>query len=258
MENSEQNGDEWLSISDLMSGLMLIFLLIAITFMYQVNRDKNKVLEDRDRLQRLLEENEKYREKIEAISKEFVLLEQKLYEALKGEFSEEELKRWNVQILPNNTIRFNSPDVLFETGSHRVANEFKGILYDFFPRYIGVLTRREFINFVEEIRVEGHTSSGWNRGTGEMDAYLKNLHLSQARAKNVLDFAIRIDDVRPQFEWLKLKFRANGLSSAIPIRNENGYEDKDMSKRVEFRITTNALEALYKLEELRKDMEKRR
>ncbi|EJF07137.1 outer membrane protein/peptidoglycan-associated (lipo)protein [Thiovulum sp. ES] len=241
MQNSEnENGEEWLSISDLMSGLMLIFLLIAITFMYQVNK----------RLETTID----YKKKLEEISKEYALVEENLYQALRDEFRKEELEKWNVIILPNNTIRFNSPDVLFESGEDYVSDEFKGILVDFFPRYVGVLTRDDFVNFVEEVRVEGHTSSIWNGYTG-INAYLKNLDLSQRRAKNVLDFAIRIDKVYPKFEWLKLKFRANGLSSAIPIRDENGNEDTEMSKRVEFRITTNARDALQKLETLRKEME---
>jgi outer membrane protein OmpA-like peptidoglycan-associated protein len=240
MQNSE-NGEEWLSISDLMSGLMLVFLLIAITFMYQMNKKFESTID--------------YKDRIERISKEFAMVEEKLNKALKDEFSIEELERWNVTILPNNTIRFNSPDVLFQRGSSAVRDEFKGILLDFFPRYISVLTQKEFRNFVEEIRIEGHTSSIWNHQTGEVEAYLKNLHLSQDRSKNVLSFAINIDEVRPNFEWLKKKFRANGLSSAMPIRDPiSGEEDIEASKRVEFRISTNAREALRQLEKLRKEM----
>ena len=274
LEN-EQQADVWISISDLMSGLMLVFLLIAITFMFQVNKDKNKVLEDKDKLEKILKENEKsqkellitnkkleqilkenedYRKQIEEISKSFAVIEGQLNTALLEEFTPEELEKWNVTILPNNTIRFNSPDVLFRRGNSEVKSLFKGILVDFFPRYIGVLTQPTFINFIEEVRIEGHTSSGWNSRTSEIQAYTKNLELSQERAKNVLKFAINIDEVEDKFEWLKLKFRANGLSSAIPILDENGFENRERSRRVEFRITTNAREALRKLEELRLKM----
>jgi Na+/alanine symporter len=37
----------WISMSDMMTGLMLIFLLIAVAFMYQVQlkqKDKDKIL----------------------------------------------------------------------------------------------------------------------------------------------------------------------------------------------------------------------
>jgi outer membrane protein OmpA-like peptidoglycan-associated protein len=232
LEN-EQQADVWISISDLMSGLMLLFLLIAITFMFQVNKNKNK---------------------IDNISEKFANIEKNLNKALLEEFTPEELEKWNVDILDDNTVRFNSPDVLFHKGDSEVKPLFKGILEDFFPRYIGVLKQPTFSNFVEEVRIEGHTSSGWNSRTSEIQAYTKNLELSQERAKNVLKFAINIKEVENDFKWLKKRFRANGLSSAIPITDQNDFEDKEKSRRVEFRITTNARKALRDLEELRLKM----
>jgi len=34
------NNNEWISISDMMAGLMMIFLLIAVAFMYQTDQEK--------------------------------------------------------------------------------------------------------------------------------------------------------------------------------------------------------------------------
>ena len=36
----ESESDEWISVSDLMSGLMLVFLAIAVFFMIQIDSDK--------------------------------------------------------------------------------------------------------------------------------------------------------------------------------------------------------------------------
>jgi outer membrane protein OmpA-like peptidoglycan-associated protein len=159
------SSDEWIAISDLMSGLMLIFLLISIAFMYQVQQDKTK---------------------LESISQNFAGVESAIHEALTNEFTQEELDNWNVEILANNTIRFKSSDVLFKRGDSELKIEFKFILEDFFTRYINVLTQNQFINHIEEIRVEGHTSSVWNNDTSVRDSYIKNLELSQQRAKEVL------------------------------------------------------------------------
>ncbi|MCK4441211.1 MAG: hypothetical protein KAU90_04345, partial [Sulfurovaceae bacterium] len=38
-----KSNNEWMSISDMMSGLMLIFMFIAISFMIQVQSDKDKM-----------------------------------------------------------------------------------------------------------------------------------------------------------------------------------------------------------------------
>jgi hypothetical protein len=35
------DGEHWLSVSDMMSGLMVIFLFIAISYMMQVQEEKN-------------------------------------------------------------------------------------------------------------------------------------------------------------------------------------------------------------------------
>jgi chemotaxis protein MotB len=263
MQDSENNGEEWLSISDLMSGLMLIFLLIAITFMNQVKQDKDKVLEDRDRLKKILEENDNYKKQLEDISKSYMQKENRLYQTLKKEFSEEELQKWQVEILPSNIVRFKSPDVLFQRGSSDLKPLFQSILNDFFPRYIKVLTSSsEFKEFIDEIRVEGHTDSSWNNS--EFDSYLKNLNLSQDRSREVLNYIIKLDDVRSDFSWLKKVFRANGLSSSKTLDQNGDFteistlsEDEERSRRVEFRIMTKSREALQQLERLRLEMLRR-
>jgi outer membrane protein OmpA-like peptidoglycan-associated protein len=227
--------DEWISISDLMSGLMLVFLLISIAFMLQVQEDKKK---------------------LEQISENFAGVENALNKAFYDEFSQEELKKWNVEILPNNTIRFASPEVQFLKGDSELKSIFKFILEDFFPRYIKVLTQKEFINHIDEIRVEGHTSSVWNNETSKRDSYLNNLKLSQQRAKAVLEFCINRTEVIDKFDWLTSVFRANGLSSSKLIYDQYGNEDKISSRRVEFRVMTKAREALQELEKLRINMDK--
>jgi outer membrane protein OmpA-like peptidoglycan-associated protein len=250
MSKSENNGDEWLSISDLMSGLMLIFLLIAITFMIQVQKDKDKVYAN-------LEELEAYKKKLEEISKYYMQKEARLYQSLKDEFTQEELEKWQVEILPSNIVRFKSPDVLFQRGSSDLKPLFQTILEQFFPRYISVLTSsQEFQNFIDEVRVEGHTDSSWNNS--EFDSYLKNLNLSQDRSREVLNYIVKLDEVRYQFHWLKKVFRANGLANSRTL-DENGEftdvstlkEDEEKSRRVEFRIMTKSREALQQFERFR-------
>ena len=39
-KTQHQSGEEWITYSDLMSGLMMVFLFIAISYMSQVAKDK--------------------------------------------------------------------------------------------------------------------------------------------------------------------------------------------------------------------------
>ncbi len=252
MKDNQDSAEEWMAISDLMSGLMLIFLLIAISFMVQVQKDKDKVLLEKEYLEKVLLENQLYKAKLEQISKEFAGVEGALNKAFLAEFTPEELEKWNVEILKDNTIRFTSPEILFLKGKSDLNIIFKFILEDFFPRYIKVLSQKQFVNHIEEIRIEGHTSSKWN--SSKRESYRKNLQLSQERARAVLNFIINRSEVINQFDWLTSVFRANGLSSSKLIYDDNGKEDIDASRRVEFRVMTKSREALRKLEKLRLDM----
>jgi len=119
----------WLSISDMMSGLMLVFLFISIGYMIEVEQEK---------------------EKIRNIAVAYNESKIALNRALKEEFSQD-LKKWNAEILDNNTFRFKSPETLFETGKSEIREKFKSILDDFFPRYIKVLTDKRFKSEIDEI-----------------------------------------------------------------------------------------------------------
>jgi len=161
-----------------------------------------------------------------------------IHQALLEEF-EGDLARWNAQLEADTLlIRFASPDVLFQKGSASLSAEFGDILSDFFPRYVQVLA--PFKDGIEEIRIEGHTSSSWSSGTSEQEAFFKNMDLSQRRTLAVLRYVDGLAPVRRQKPWLQPLLTANGLSSSQPILRSDGTEDPDLSRRVEFRIRTAA------------------
>jgi len=157
---------EWLSISDMMSGLMMVFLFIAVVFMQQISSDKDSLVE---------------------IASTYADTKSKLNTALHNEF-EKNLSSWGAEILPDNTIRFKEPNVLFNRNSLEIKNAFKKILDDFFPRYLGILTSDEFKNDIIELRIEGHTSSELKNNSSVEDAYLGNAFISQGRAFSVLNY----------------------------------------------------------------------
>lgn len=208
---------EWLSVSDLMAGLMVIFLFIAVIFIRPIQ-----------------EQNERIRE----IAATWQQNEEEIYLALLKEFRDD-LGHWNAELQKETLlIRFKSPDVLFERGKSQLRYRFSGILDDFFPRYAAVLAR--FRGSIEEVRIEGHTSSIWNRSASADDAYFRNMALSQTRTRAVLRYVLNLEDVAAERPWLQPLVTANGLSSSRPVLNAAGIEDREGSRRVEFRIRTTA------------------
>lgn len=150
------------------------------------------------------------------------------------------MKKWNA-VLDQSTlsVRFEEPIIFFNRGSATLKEEFKVILNDFFPRYLKILTSDKYRDDVEEIRIEGHTSSEWAENLSKDEIYLKNMELSQDRTRNVLAYLLEHQQNNEQLALILPKITTNGLSSSKLIM-KNGLEDKEASRRVEFRVRTNA------------------
>jgi len=246
---------QWMSISDMMSGLMLIFMFIAISFMIQVQEDKNKTEEINRDLEQLIKQAKKDKEKIENIAKTYYKDKEELNRDLTAEF-EKDLEEWEAEITKDNIIVFNSPTVLFNTGKSSIKKNFKNILNNFFPRYIKTLSSKKYKNEIDEIRIEGHTSNIWNKGLKQRVTYLKNMKLSQNRANNVLAYCYSLKNniIQENIKWLEKHFRANGMafSKLKYLDKKHSLVDLIKSKRVEFRVQMKTEEKIYKILEVSK------
>jgi len=163
-----------------------------------------------------------------------------LYDELSRSFSKD-LKAWGAEISKDDlVVRFNEPEVLFNTGDATLRPKFQDMLKEFFPRYMQIITSEKYKSLIQEVRIEGHTSSKWNGSTDASEAYFKNMELSQSRTRSTLRYVLALPAVAGDAEWLKSHLTANGLSSSHLIRNEDGSENSQLSQRVEFRIRTDA------------------
>ena len=301
LRKKDNSSQHWLTISDLMLGLMIIFIFIAISFMRSTYLEKEKVkkieiqyeeliLKDKsldeairelneikekndilqlekdkltkklaqlDNFNAVLDEKEKISQEltqIRGIAEAYQNNQLAIYEALKKAFPDDELSedKLNAEIDKETlTFIFKSSDSLFDNASANLKEKYKQALTVFFPKYIqAVLPYKDSIS---EIRIEGHTSSEWNVFPKEIKnkdidvkdlyGYFGNMNLSQDRTNSVLNYVL--NDLRTEIpneyrKWLRDHTAAVGLSSSKPILDENGNEDKNKSRRVTFRIITNA------------------
>jgi len=148
------------------------------------------------------------------------------------------LPRWGGELKRDLSLRFYNADLLFPQGEDELRPAFRTILADFFPRYVSIITSDKYRNDILEVRIEGHTSSDWGE-LPEDQAYIRNMALSQARTRTTLAFLLELPQVGGQRDWLKAHLTANGLSSSKPVI-EAGEEDPVRSRRVEFRLRTDA------------------
>jgi outer membrane protein OmpA-like peptidoglycan-associated protein len=215
--DDDRGAEHWMSVADLMAGLMMVFLFISIAFMHFVRVERDRIKE---------------------IAIAYQQAKVELYRALQAEFGED-LSRWNARLDKQTLeVQFLAPDVLFETGRADLKPAFEGLLTDFFPRYVRVLDR--FRKHIEEVRIEGHTSSDW-AGVVSEEAYFLNMELSQGRTRAVLDFVSRLPAPEDSSVWTRQHFAAVGYSSSRPVIDPGTREeDRGLSRRVSFRVITNA------------------
>lgn len=223
-EEREHEQTQWMPVSDLMAGLMMVFLFISVALMHHVQVEKKAITDVA----------ETYRNK-----------QQSIVAALVEEF-ELDLASWGAEIDEETlTITFQSPDINFARGSTRLTQRYRDILADFFPRYMNALDR--FHNDIDEIRIEGHTSSRWRMGTSTDESYFLNMNLSQGRTRAVLNFVYNLPEVVGYRPWIKSNIAAVGLSSSKPKIDSQGREDPVLSRRVTFRVISNADSQIRKI-----------
>ncbi|MFC2084006.1 OmpA family protein [Bacteroidota bacterium] len=206
----------WLSISDLMASILIIFILF---FILKVNSES----------------------KIKRVYDVLFIKQLEIVEELKEKFRDNK----NVTVLDDGTIFFfisekGEMDTWFERGNWELKDNAKQILKEFAPQYLDILiskTNLEEID-IEKIIVEGHTDRTRFKGAKtELENYLYNLQLSQQRAFSVSKFiqeeVILSDSVQA---LLQKRLTANGRSYVIPFLNSDGIVDSALSRRVEFKF----------------------
>lgn len=207
--NEVEDNSFSLSTGDLMAGLLFIFILLLMSALLRV------------------QEKDDFQTKI---VNQYNDTKQSLYIDLEEKFKMK-LPVWKAELDSSTlSIRFQEPSMLFDEGKAELKPMFTDILDDFFPKYIEVLKDSNYRDNIEEIRIEGHTNTN--------GSYYYNMKLSQDRTRAVLEYCMsKVDST--DSEWLKGLITANGLSFSKPIMVD-GKANMELSRRVEFRIRTNA------------------
>lgn len=130
--------------------------------------------------------------------------------------------------------------VLFQTGSSTILNDGRDLLNRFIPVYLSVLLQPEYIDYLGQIIIEGHTDS-----VGE---YMSNLKLSQDRALSVAQYVLSMSSLTSsQQVLLQHILTATGRSESDLIYYPNGMENADASRRVEFKFSLKDAEMIEEL-----------
>lgn len=207
----------WESVSDMMTGMMMIFLFISLAFMLQLSK----------------------------IPEEYYGTKAQIVADLRKEFPNNELEEMHAQIDERDgTVSFDAQGAtLFQPNGVEPTDYYKKILTEFFPRYVNILYQDKYKDKIVEIRIEGHASIEKNEDRNSQQDYFDNMERSQNRARNVLKYVMQLPiykDAAYQ-DWFKNYFTAMGYS----FSKATGDNNKD--RRVDFKVMVDSESTLNKL-----------
>lgn len=233
-KNNEDAPNYWMSYSDMMSGLLLMFILFLTISMLMFNETSESLAETQDRLG--IQEK-----KIENI----IGIRQKIIEELNEAFADSEL---NVRVDQETGAITFSDGILFGTAKYDIKSSGKQYLASFIPKYINVLLDDEISVYISQIIIEGHTDS--------VGTYMYNLDLSQRRAFEVSKYILgnEFNAIESkEKEALRNILTANGRSYSQPVLNEDGTENRQSSRRVEFKFRLKDEDMIHEMDRILKE-----
>lgn len=240
--NTEQG--PWMSVSDIMTGLMVIFLFIAVAYISET-QEQNHELEQLSTSLRTKQDS------IAQIMAQFRDNRIALYRAIQEEFATD-FDRWGAEIDSTTlTIRFNGEATKFDPGKDYIPRGFKQVLDDFLPRYLAILTDSKFKDDIQEVKIEGHAFQS-------VQGYTTILAGSQKRARNVLLYLRGHQSFKnlpaAARQELEFKLTTTGMGYGRMIDRDGQYVQVSgappcdyCSRRVEFTIITATERVLEKV-----------
>jgi chemotaxis protein MotB len=132
--------------------------------------------------------------------------------------------------------------VMFDYNSSQLSDDGQTTLSEFLPEYFNVVLSDEYIDYVSEIIIEGHTDT--------VGTYEYNLELSQARAEAVAAYCLGDDQdlfSQDMLSRVRSLVSVGGRSWSSPIYNEDGTVDADASRRVEIKFRLSDEEMINEL-----------
>ena len=264
-KKSEGNGfNVWRSYSDMMAGVLLLFVLIMCVTLFQAQKSYNESLQERDEkiamqeqyTQELLDKQNAIDKKDETLQNQDEQLktqdeklaeQQKQLEALAAKLKEQEstLNAQQTALDAQTGALTLEASVMFDYDQAELTDSGKQALEQILPIYCKVLLQDDYKDYLAEIIIDGYTDTDGD--------YSYNLQLSQQRSLAVAQYLIDIQGNflnDEQSQELEKYLTVNGHSMANPVLDANGNVDKDASRRVEVKFRLKDEEMIDELNQL--------
>lgn len=233
--NHSDDGHYYISISDLMTSLLFIFILILaymmLSFVQKQDVLKQEIIEQEKKQLYLDVKIKKLELNIEA--------RKDLLQSLKDELLKEEI---NVEIdKENGNMRLKS-DLLFQSGSADISDEGKRQIGKIARMLVLKLKEEKYLTAIDTVFIEGHTDDKPINNSYKYGRNWTNKELSSQRAINTFSEM----NLETNNEILSLKNIKNksllsysGYAETRPLCFEDNDECRNKNRRIEFYFTVN-------------------
>jgi len=266
-QSSEEN-HFWISISDLMTTLLFVFILIlAVTILglqkdiiprdkyEQMKLERDAAIKENKELQKLIQslviERDTFKNKMEVAIKEKDKIEQKfndlkkllnknrqsrteLLSLLKQRLS---MKNINVEIVPEEGVMRITKERLFDTAKAEVRD--KQLIKEVTKELLTLLNDEKYREAINTIYIEGHTDSDrLNRKRGGIA--WTNKELSAQRAINTFSL-MKSYAISQGFDFEDRLFSYSGYADSRPIKgtSNKNKDEKARNRRIQFFFALN-------------------
>ena len=206
LEETNEGNIFWITMTDLMTGLVLVFIVLFVYAYLQGQYHK---------------------------------IEQNMAQESANKALQESLKDENIQatVDPVSGVVKIQDLELFELSSYKLSEKGKAYLDKFAPAYLNSLFSNEYLDKnIDKIIIQGHTDSQTFAGKYTDDEqYMKNMELSLNRAYAVANYMTNTSYNKENGNRLRKMILAEGASFSNPVM-VNGKEDYDKSRRVELKL----------------------
>ncbi|MDR1327834.1 MAG: OmpA family protein [Heliobacteriaceae bacterium] len=207
----------WVTMSDLMLGLAIIFMTLFVLAMTGFTQESIKQKQQQ------------------------IKVSQELQEQLKKNQIDAEIDKLTGDIKISDLELFN-------TGSYVLSPGGKALLNKLMPIYINtIFEKKELISGVNNIVIQGHTDSqAFSGARTKEEHFVKNMDLSTKRANAVAEYMFKTNYDKRYSDDLIRMVVVEGKSFTEPILTD-GKEDLAKSRRVEMRLKVKSTDIMQSL-----------
>lgn len=218
-KQNQEEGQFWPSFTDLLTTILLCFMLIFIIMMVIKSLQIKEMKRTLDQIMGVRAE---------------------LVNELKNKFSDASR---GIEVDEKTGAIIFDTEILFAYDQSKLKPDSFRFLDEFVPKYLDVLLEGGYEDYIAEIIIEGHTDRD--------GSYLYNLELAQKRAYSVASYILSEDfPYKHVQKQLEEKLTVNSKSFSDFRTDKKGKYSAANSRRVEFKFRLKDEEILNKTREL--------